>query len=96
MFFTSRKLLILVMCIGFLAIQPARVSGLRSIDLVLRWSIEDHGPVLKNQHGRGLKAVETETKSTEKKPATANQPLDPYKPSKRRFRRGPDPIHNKC
>ncbi|KAF8399478.1 hypothetical protein HHK36_015344 [Tetracentron sinense] len=85
--------LILLICFGFLAVQPEKVSGLRSIDLVLRWD-KEHGLVPK--HARILKAVAMEELNTEKKSAPSPPTFDPNRSSKRRVRRGSDPIHNRC
>lgn len=93
MLLNAQRLFILLICIGLLAVQPARVYGLRSKDLAIRWSKEDHGVVPMNQ--RILKEVVMEDLNAEKKPATINKKSDPNQSSKRRVRRGSDPIHNR-
>lgn len=55
MVFSAQRVLVFLICIGVLAVEPDKVSGLRSIDLVLRQSQEDHMLAPKNQ--RILKAV---------------------------------------
>ncbi|CAL5355082.1 unnamed protein product [Camellia sinensis] len=91
---SAQSILILLICIGFLALQPTKVSSLRSIDLVLRWSKEDHGLVLKYQR-RLDEAGEMQAMNAEKKRASMNKTFDPNQSSKRRVRRGSNPIHNK-
>lgn len=89
----SQRVLILLIFIGFLAVEPDKVSALRSIDLVLRQSPEDHMLAAKNQ--RILKAVVTENLRKEEKAAPVNKKFDLNQSSKRRVRRGSDPIHNR-
>ncbi|CAK9136347.1 unnamed protein product [Ilex paraguariensis] len=89
---STHRVFILLICIGILAIQLEKVSGLRSRDFVLRWSKEDHGRVLKNK--RMLRAV-VQDLNTMKKQAPVNKTFDPNQSSKRRVRRGSDPIHNR-
>lgn len=91
MLLSTQRVFILVICIGLLVVQP--VSGLRSIGLAIRWSKEDDRQVVTNQ--RLLKEVVKEEVNVEKKAATLNKKLDPYQSSKRRVRRGADPIHNR-
>ncbi|CAK9174227.1 unnamed protein product [Ilex paraguariensis] len=77
-----------------LAIQLHKVSGQSSIDFVLRWSKEDYGLVSTNQ--RMLQAVVSQDLiNTKTKQAPVNKTFDPNKSSKRRVRRGWDPIHNR-
>ncbi|XAR55999.1 hypothetical protein NMG60_11036270 [Bertholletia excelsa] len=92
MLFSTQRMFILLICIIFLSIQPAEVSSLRSIHLVLRHSKEDHGVVLRNLH---MLKVEKQTVNTEKKQAPAKKTSNPYRSSKRRVRKGSDPIHNR-
>ena len=93
MVFSTQRLFILLICIGFFTVEPAKGSSLRSIYIVLRWSKEDDGPALNYQ--RTLNAVEMQTVNTEKEHAPVNKTLDPNQSSKRRVRRGSDPIHNR-
>lgn len=85
-----QRVLIFLIIIGVFAVQPDNVCGLRSIGLVFRHSQE-----------RVLKAVDMKGMSTEQKlPAAAaeavnNTNIDPNQSSKRRVRRGSDPIHNR-
>ncbi|XVE53236.1 hypothetical protein DITRI_Ditri02bG0187800 [Diplodiscus trichospermus] len=81
---SAQRLIIIVILFGLLAVQPDKVSGLRSRDLVFR-------------NDRILMAVDMKEMSTEKKPAepVSNNKFDPNQSSKRRVRRGSDPIHNR-
>ncbi|KAB1208054.1 CLAVATA3/ESR (CLE)-related protein 45 [Morella rubra] len=90
---SADRALILVICIGFLAFRPDKVSGLRSIDLAIKQGQEAHG--IMAQSRRVLKAVAMEGMNTEKKSAYVNKKSDPNQSSKRRVRRGSDPIHNR-
>lgn len=105
MVFNTQRVFILLICISFFTAQPSKGSNLRSIDLVLRWSREDDGPVLKYQ--RTLKAVEMQPVNTEKqtngmqemntenKHPPVEKAFDPNQSSQRRVRKGSDPIHNR-
>lgn len=93
MVFSTQRALILLICIGFLAVKPDKVSGMRSIDLVLRQNRHDHMLAPKNQ--RILKAVSMEDLNKGEKSATVNKKFDLNQSSKRRVRRGSDPIHNR-
>lgn len=85
-----QRVFIFLIIIGVFAVQPDNVCGLRNIGLVFRHSQE-----------RVLKAVDMKGMSTEQKlPAAAaeavnNTNIDPNQSSKRRVRRGSDPIHNR-
>ncbi|KAE8657431.1 hypothetical protein F3Y22_tig00116995pilonHSYRG00092 [Hibiscus syriacus] len=80
----AQRVLIFLAIFGLLAIQPVEVSALRNLDLV----------VFRHEQ-RVLKAVDTKGMDTEKKPALGNNGFDPNRSSKRRVRRGSDPIHNR-
>ncbi|XVF43117.1 hypothetical protein PTKIN_Ptkin02bG0014800 [Pterospermum kingtungense] len=82
---SAQRVLIFLIFFGLLAVQPDRVHGLRSIDLVLRH----------HHQQRVLMAVDVKGMSTEVKPAPVNSSFDPNQSSKRRVRRGSDPIHNR-
>ncbi|KAK1284116.1 hypothetical protein QJS10_CPB21g00656 [Acorus calamus] len=82
MFFSSHRLVVILVCIGCLAIQPDQVSGLRGIDFVLH-------------DARILRDIATEDLNTMKNLAPAPLTFDPNQSSKRRVRRGSDPIHNR-
>lgn len=92
MFFISQKVFILVICIGFLSIQTDKVSGLTSLQIALK---DDHSLLLPHIR-RLLKVVKVDEMNAEKKPACLNTKFDLNKSSKRRVRRGSDPIHNMC
>ncbi|KAK5833265.1 hypothetical protein PVK06_017085 [Gossypium arboreum] len=76
-------------------VAPDKASGLISIDLVFRHGQgEDQIAIRTNQ--RILKAADMKGTRTEKKlPEVVNNTFDPNRSSKRRVRRGPDPIHNR-
>ncbi|KAL5826411.1 hypothetical protein ACOSQ4_018208 [Xanthoceras sorbifolium] len=93
MVFCAHRLLVFLICMGLLAVQPDKVSGLRSIDLVLRQSQHNQDMVPQNQ--RSLMDSATKGMNTEKKPTQINNTFDPNQSSKRRVRRGSDPIHNR-
>ncbi|KAL4384179.1 hypothetical protein GQ457_15G004930 [Hibiscus cannabinus] len=80
----AQRVLIFLVVVGLLAVQPVRVSGLRNTDLVVF-----------RHNRRVLEAVDTKGMNTEKKPAVGNNGFDPNQSSKRRVRRGSDPIHNR-
>ncbi|KAH7515943.1 hypothetical protein FEM48_Zijuj10G0081900 [Ziziphus jujuba var. spinosa] len=94
MVLTSHRVLILLICIGFLVVQPDKVSGLRSIGIAIRETKKYHDLLLsKNQ--RILKAVNMEEINTTKNSKTSDEKFDPNQSSKRKVRRGADPIHNR-
>ncbi|EOY01933.1 Clavata3/esr-related 45, putative [Theobroma cacao] len=92
---SAQRVLMFLILFGLLAVQPDKVSGLTTIDLVFRHSREENRIATRNQ--RILKAVDMKGMSTEKKPAAVpvNNTFDPNQSSKRRVRRGSDPIHNR-
>ncbi|XP_018817661.1 CLAVATA3/ESR (CLE)-related protein 45 [Juglans regia] len=93
MVYGAHRVFILLICIGFLAVQPDKVSGLRSIGLALKQGQEDCE--LMAQNHRVLKVVAMEQINTGKTTAHVNKKFDPNESSKRRVRRGSDPIHNR-
>ncbi|MFS7972049.1 hypothetical protein Hanom_Chr09g00840041 [Helianthus anomalus] len=72
----------ILMCIVFLSIHSENVCALRSINLALKWSEE--------------KLSTRESSFQEMIAPTPSTMFDPNQSSKRRVRRGSDPIHNKC
>ncbi|KAE8666058.1 hypothetical protein F3Y22_tig00112517pilonHSYRG00030 [Hibiscus syriacus] len=80
----AQRVLIFLSIFGLLAVQPVEVSGLRNLDLVVFRHVQ-----------RVLKAVDTKGMNTEKKQTFGNNRFDPNRSSKRRVRRGSDPIHNR-
>ncbi|TYI36178.1 hypothetical protein ES332_A03G124500v1 [Gossypium tomentosum] len=77
---SSQRVLLFLIFIGLLAIQADKVCGLRGIHFVLKQT---------------RKAVEMKEMRTEQKPLPVNNKTDPNESSKRRVRRGSDPIHNR-
>ncbi|GKV28007.1 hypothetical protein SLE2022_290570 [Rubroshorea leprosula] len=83
----------LLLCIGFLVIQPDKVSGLRSITLALRGDKELLEYV---QNSRILTAVAMDSLDTRQGLAPApSLVFDPSQSNKRQVRKGSDPIHNR-
>uniref|UniRef100_A0A6N2LQE6 Uncharacterized protein n=1 Tax=Salix viminalis TaxID=40686 RepID=A0A6N2LQE6_SALVM len=93
MVFCAHRVLILLICIGFIAVQPDEVYGLTSVELVLRHNQKDQGTVPQNQ--RVLKDVDMQGMDI-KKSAHASKTFDRSQSSKRGVRRGSDPIHNRA
>ncbi|KAJ6312115.1 hypothetical protein OIU76_012062 [Salix suchowensis] len=88
----SHRVLVLLICIGFIAVQPDKLHGLTSVEMILRHDQRAHGTPPHNQ--RSLKDVNWQGMGT-KKSAKANMTLDASQTSKRGARRGSDPIHNR-
>lgn len=63
------------------------------MELALRWT-KEHQEVVGNSR-RMLEESVMKEPNAEKKPVTANKNMDPYQASKRTFRKGSDPIHNR-
>ncbi|CAN0896567.1 hypothetical protein LINGRAHAP2_LOCUS18578 [Linum grandiflorum] len=97
MFVGSSRLLGFILCIGLITIQHHVhvVHGLASKDIIFMGS-----EVVLHHQARFLKDVTMSTKKMKKKkkqpsPEGSNKGFDPNQSSKRRFRRGSDPIHNR-
>ncbi|KAK7265796.1 hypothetical protein RJT34_33419 [Clitoria ternatea] len=89
---TFRCFFVLV-CVGILASQPRKASGLRSKDLALRL---DEGLLPFVGSFRVLKAVSMEDLQSNVELAPApSMTFDPYQSNKRTVRKGSDPIHNR-
>ncbi|URE09939.1 hypothetical protein MUK42_04685 [Musa troglodytarum] len=87
--YTRRLLLLAVLlCVVLLSSwKPEPVCGLRNN--------EEQTAVAKSE--RLLASVDAAVDiDASKKPAAGPSPFDPYSASKRRVRRGSDPIHNRC
>ncbi|KAL7132846.1 hypothetical protein ABFS83_12G102200 [Erythranthe nasuta] len=82
---TRRSFVVLVLCIWLLAFHPREVFGSRN------------GGFLQIKNQRTLKSVEMNGLNTDKKSETARveSSFDPNQSSKRKVRRGSDPIHNR-
>lgn len=90
---SAPRVLILFICMGLLTFQPDKVSGLQNTDFVLKH--EQHNQELMQQNQRSLNATNVKVTNTEKKPTQTDKKFDPNQSSKRRVRRGSDPIHNR-
>ncbi|PQQ10203.1 hypothetical protein Pyn_16404 [Prunus yedoensis var. nudiflora] len=91
--FLAYRSAVLFVCIGFLALQPEKVSGLRSMDLALRWD-KGHMSFLKSLHLVEAVAVEDLQAKLSLAPAPS-MTFDPNQSNKRKVRKGSDPIHNR-
>ncbi|OIW04757.1 hypothetical protein TanjilG_08640 [Lupinus angustifolius] len=83
----------LLLFFGFLSVQQERVLGVTSSEIALRQSQENHRIMLQNQHTH--KATDKELLNTKKNSTNVNNAFDRNQSSKRRVRRGSDPIHNR-
>ncbi|GLU17075.1 hypothetical protein SLE2022_334720 [Rubroshorea leprosula] len=93
---SAHKVLILLICMWLLAVEPEKVCGLRNKELVFRHHHKGSGIASSPKNQRILKAaVDLEGMNTQQNSAPVNNKFDPNQSSKRRVRRGPDPIHNK-
>lgn len=92
MAFLTGRLFVLLVCVGLLAMEQGIVHGLRSIDLVNRPTSE-HGLAAKKPDI--LKNISVANSNTKKRLASASSQLHDTRMSKRRVRRGSDPIHNR-
>lgn len=82
-------------CIGLLAFHPNQVCGSRNLGLLIRRYADDQ-PKHHHHHHRVLKGVEMNNLNTDNnKQAPVDGSTDPNKSSKRKVRRGSDPIHNR-
>ncbi|KAK7274832.1 hypothetical protein RIF29_15931 [Crotalaria pallida] len=86
------RIIILLFFVGFLSVQQ-EVLGMSSLEIVLRQSQEDHRIMLQNQ--QTSKATSKEVLNTKKNSANISNGFNPNESSKRRVRRGSDPIHNR-
>lgn len=85
--FPACRVVVFLVFVGLLFTQPGQVSGLRSVDLALRF--------LRNS--RVLKGVDVQELHENMNMApTPSMMFDPNQSNKRRVRRGSDPIHNRC
>lgn len=89
------KLFILLVCIAFLSVQAEVDFGPTNKDLVLRRGKGQS--VIHQRSSRILEhvAVEDLEPQLDISPAPSKM-FDHNQSNKRRVRRGPDPIHNKC
>lgn len=92
MVLSSHKTFILLFCIGLLAIKADKVCCLRKGTVILTQGRQDQQPV---QNNRILQEVSKQDLEAKRKSASGNKKFDPEQSSKRRVRRGSDPIHNR-
>lgn len=86
------RVLIILVCIGFIAVLPEKVSSSRSTDAVFRWNQEYR---LAADKSHVLEGVSVKDMNTKKNTAPEPSTFDPNRSSKRKVRRGSDPIHNR-
>ncbi|EFH63504.1 hypothetical protein ARALYDRAFT_894744 [Arabidopsis lyrata subsp. lyrata] len=109
---STRSMLFLLVCIGLLAdnrykvsamrhrefflkqTQPEEISKVRSIGFQFKHTLEDQGMLRENR--RVLEEVNKNTVKAEETQEQKNKTDDTFQSSKRRVRRGSDPIHNKA
>ncbi|EOA33235.1 hypothetical protein CARUB_v10021295mg [Capsella rubella] len=75
-------------------VQPSEIANLRSIRFQFRHTLEDQGMLRKNR--RVLEEVNKSKVKNEETQEQKNKTDDSFQSSKRRVRRGSDPIHNKA
>lgn len=93
--FLIHRAAILLLWIGFLALQPEGTSGLTNIDLALRWE-KPQVPIFSSfKFVKDVSLGDDWQRTVAFAPAPSTG-LDPTQLNKRRIRRGSDPIHNKC
>ncbi|KAK6922024.1 hypothetical protein RJ641_012531 [Dillenia turbinata] len=85
-------MLVLLICIGLLMIRAEKVSGLRSIDPVLKWNRDNEQSP---NTVRSLQAQAMQDLNTQRKPSPESKMFDPNQSNKRSVGRGSDPIHNR-
>jgi cytochrome b subunit of formate dehydrogenase len=86
MSFQTLRLLIVFVCVWLLLFHEQDVNGMRNIDLVLK----GHE---RRMHEAKKDVVSFHPKSSSERASSSS---DPSTESKRRVRRGSDPIHNRC
>ncbi|KAI3433045.1 uncharacterized protein J3R85_007231 [Psidium guajava] len=90
--FILNRALILLIFIFFLASDPDKIHGIRTVELGFRREQEDRGKL--PQSRRSLKTTSTVGMNTRKSPSVTTT-SDPNMPSKRRVQKGANPIHNR-
>ncbi|CAL1406284.1 unnamed protein product [Linum trigynum] len=83
--------ILLLFCIGNLALQPEMACGLTSIDLALRWR---HPGVHNLRFLKEVAADELQATSSSLAPGPSVM-FDPNQSNKRTVKKGSDPIHNR-
>ncbi|KAK4339288.1 hypothetical protein RND71_040750 [Anisodus tanguticus] len=96
MFITSthHKHIALLICIGLLVVVPEKVCSITSSQVALRCCRKQQGSLSKSQ--RMLARLVTKELNTNVKAETvSSNTFDPNSSSKRRVRKGSNPIHNR-
>ncbi|KAJ3705729.1 hypothetical protein LUZ61_009434 [Rhynchospora tenuis] len=88
MSFQTLRLILVFVCVWLLVFHEQDVNGMRDIELVVR------------RHDRRIQESKKDVVSFHPKSSeevlSSPPPSDPSEESKRRVRRGSDPIHNRC
>jgi len=85
----SCRILVVLLLFISIALAPEKAYGIRTIDLVLRRNAAEKHPNTKANDVMGF-----DVKKEFKAPSPSS--FDLSRTSKRRVRRGSDPIHNRC
>lgn len=88
--YTTCRLLVILLFISIALQTPEKVYGLRNIDLVLRRNAAE----IKPSTSKEANVVGFDVKKELEAPSPST--FDLNRTSKRRVRRGSDPIHNRC
>ncbi|CAN4081272.1 unnamed protein product [Withania somnifera] len=96
MVFISSKAFVLLIFIGLLEVFPEKVSSLTSSQFALRWSTQQQqNELMMSKTRRMLNGLVTKELNTGIKSAPVSETFDPNGSSKRKVRKGSDPIHNR-
>lgn len=87
------RTVVILIYLGLLTVHPDNASGIRSIDIALRWGSNSLSLVQKNQ--RILEEVVMKELNTEMRAAPIHKKPDTFQSSKRTVGKGSDPIHNR-
>ena len=88
--------LVLLLLVTLLAAKPNMVCSVKRMDTIVHASKLDHQHTPFKSQDLKADAAAKEVKTTKDGSNPAHNVADPYQVSKRRVRRGADPIHNKA
>ncbi|KAI9111455.1 hypothetical protein K1719_017145 [Acacia pycnantha] len=94
MVFTSFRVFVLLLCVGLLSVQPEKVLCIRKLVHPLG-QIQEQRIMLQNQPTQTATSMEATNTKKKKMTEHVGNRIDPNQSSKRRVRRGSDPIHNR-
>ncbi|KAK4376680.1 hypothetical protein RND71_002976 [Anisodus tanguticus] len=95
MVFISNKPFVLLICIGLLVVLPEKVSSLTRSDFSLKWSTQQQNEQMMLKTRRMLNGLVKNELNNGIKSAPVSENFDPNGSSKRRVRKGSNPIHNR-